>query len=74
MASAGFGLAEIYVQRKFYKEKMKLEEVNAQARLHGSQPRTSGGCFFWPSKNRRTKVARVTDCDDDELGTLAPTT
>ena len=73
MSSAGFSFAEVYVQRKYYKEKMKREEVNAQNRAHGSQPRTSGGgCFFWPSsKNHGGKIARVTDYDYDQSETTA---
>lgn len=75
MATPGFGFAEIYVQRKLHKEKMKLaEEVNAHDRFRGSEPETSSGCFLWLSKIQRKKTAQVTDYNDAEPAAYAPNT
>lgn len=70
MATPGFGFAEIYVQRKLFKEKLKSAQahqvINDDVHDNRRFANSSGGCFFWLSKNYRKKTTQVTDCDDDD--------
>ena len=70
MALAGYGIAEAYVMKKLHKEKMKGEEKEEKTKMDmaGSEAkRSSGGCFFWCSKNEhRTSTARINDYNHKE--------
>ena len=83
MASVGFGLAETYVMRKVYKEKMKKgpqeEERGEEARMTNmkihttkgvSDEEASIGCFSWVSKQQRKKNSRISDSSENEAATV----
>ncbi|CAL5189355.1 unnamed protein product [Lathyrus oleraceus] len=69
MASVGFGLAETYVMKKIYKEKlMKIaqeEKIQEDKKIDtikiGSMDKTSTGCFSLFPKNQQRKITRISD-------------
>lgn len=75
MATPGFGLAEAYMTRKIYKEKMKKiaqeeqeGEKNSNMKIStiktGSEDKTSSGCFSWVSKQQHKKNSRISDYNE----------
>ncbi|KAL5078620.1 hypothetical protein RYX36_007041 [Vicia faba] len=72
MASAGFGLAETYVMKKIYKEKLKKitqdEKLQENKKMDTmktvSTDKTSSGCFsLFPMKQHR-KISHISDSND----------
>jgi len=68
----GYGLAEAYVTRKLYKEKLKKraqeEEEEKKTNMVKISPverdcenKTSSGCFSWVSKHHQSKSSRISD-------------
>lgn len=79
MASLGYGFVEAYVTQKLYKEKLakmahqerqqeQQEEgkntMKSNATSKASEDKTSGGCFFFLSKQQRRKVSQISDSPD----------
>ncbi|KAE9605892.1 hypothetical protein Lal_00025566 [Lupinus albus] len=75
MATIGSGLAETYVMRKIYREKMKKiaqeEEVQGERRtnmknIHTTTKGSSSGCFSWLSKQQGRKNSRISNTNENE--------
>lgn len=75
MATASFGLAETYVMRKLYKEKMeqRAHEQEGEKNTHmkiisttktSLENETSSGCFSWFSKKQHN--SRISDYNGTE--------
>ncbi|KAK7301272.1 hypothetical protein RJT34_12133 [Clitoria ternatea] len=66
---AGYGLAEAYVTRKIYMEKMKnreqdeekITEIKNPKIKAGSEDKASSGCFSWLPKQHHKKNCRISD-------------
>lgn len=78
MATIGSGLAETYVMRKIYKEKMKKraheelqEEKRTNIKIHTiTTDKTSSGCFSWISKQQGRKNSRIADSNGNEAANI----
>ncbi|KAK7364462.1 hypothetical protein VNO80_13143 [Phaseolus coccineus] len=68
----GYDLAEAYVTRKLYKEKLKkrAQEEDEQKKTNmmkisskerDCENKTSSGCFSWVSKHHQSKNSRISD-------------
>ncbi|KAK7301274.1 hypothetical protein RJT34_12135 [Clitoria ternatea] len=65
----GSGLAEAYVTRKIYVEKMKNREQDEEKSSNmknpkikpGSEDKASSGCFSWLPKQNHKKNSRISD-------------
>jgi len=68
----GVDLAEAYVLRKLFKEKLKEgeEAKGPKNSAIGSKAERSGGCFFWFSKNlrRTTQIADINETKRNKKG------
>ncbi|WJX57658.1 hypothetical protein P8452_43191 [Trifolium repens] len=65
----GVDLAEAYVLRKMYKEKLKDEEETKRSKSStriGSKGNKPSGCFFWFSKKLR-RTTRIKDINEKEI-------
>ncbi|KAF7829898.1 putative LL-diaminopimelate aminotransferase, chloroplastic [Senna tora] len=77
MALAGHGIAEAYVMKKLYKQKMEEQEKKERIKMgsdsSGSEVQSSSGCFPCFSKTHQRTSSRIKDYREKQDGTARDT-